>query len=49
LRGQPLRAALREGVAAATLAIESAEAVPAFTASSFAQALALVPEAREVA
>ncbi|RWD82789.1 carbohydrate kinase family protein [Mesorhizobium sp.] len=49
LRGQPLRAALREGVAAAMLAIESAEAVPAFTTSSFAQALALVPEAREVA
>ncbi|WP_192253892.1 carbohydrate kinase family protein [Mesorhizobium silamurunense] len=49
LRGLPLRAALREGVAAATLAIESAEAVPSFTAASFAQALALVPEARQVA
>ncbi|OHV88522.1 carbohydrate kinase family protein [Mesorhizobium sp. ORS 3428] len=49
LRGLPLRAALREGVAAAILAIESAEAVPSFTAGSFAQALALVPEAREVA
>ncbi|TGP26477.1 MULTISPECIES: carbohydrate kinase family protein [unclassified Mesorhizobium] len=49
LRGLPLRAALREGVAAAMLAIESAEAVPSFTAASFAQALALVPEAREVA
>ncbi|MDX8511278.1 carbohydrate kinase family protein [Mesorhizobium captivum] len=49
LRGLPLRAALREGVAAAMLAIESAEAVPSFTAASFAQALALVPDAREMA
>lgn len=49
LRGLPLREALREGVAAATLAIESADAVPAFTAASFAEALALVPDAQEVA
>ncbi|MGX5831457.1 carbohydrate kinase family protein [Mesorhizobium sp. 43Arga] len=49
LRGLPLRQALREGVAAATLAIESADAIPNFTAASFAEALALVPEAREVA
>ena len=49
LRGLPLRAALREGAAAAMLAIESAEAVPSFTTASFGQALALVPEAREVA
>ncbi|WP_027051612.1 carbohydrate kinase family protein [Mesorhizobium erdmanii] len=49
LRGLPLRAALREGVAAATLAIESADAVADFTAASFAEALALVPDAREVA
>lgn len=49
LAGQELRAALREGVAAATLAIESPAAVPAFTAASFAEALALVPQAREVA
>ncbi|MEW6632886.1 MAG: carbohydrate kinase family protein [Pseudomonadota bacterium] len=49
LRGLPLRAALREGVAAAVLAIESAEAVPSFTSASFTQGLALVPEAREVA
>ncbi|TIO53573.1 MAG: carbohydrate kinase [Mesorhizobium sp.] len=49
LRGLPLRTALREGVAAAMLAIESAEAVPSFTTASFGQALALVPEAREVA
>ncbi|RUV37046.1 carbohydrate kinase family protein [Mesorhizobium sp. M7A.F.Ca.MR.148.00.0.0] len=49
LRGLPLRVALREGIAGATLAIESANAVPEFTASSFAEALALVPDAREVA
>ncbi|BCG80878.1 carbohydrate kinase family protein [Mesorhizobium sp. 113-3-3] len=49
LRGLPLRQALREGVAAATLAIESANAIPDFTAASFAEALALVPDAREVA
>ncbi|WP_296745343.1 carbohydrate kinase family protein [Mesorhizobium sp.] len=49
LRGLPLRAALREGVAAAVLAIESTEAVPSFTSASFTQGLALVPDAREVA
>jgi sugar/nucleoside kinase (ribokinase family) len=49
LRGQALRQALREGVAAATLAIESADAVPAFTAATFAEALALVPQAQEMA
>jgi pseudouridine kinase len=49
LRDLPLRAALREGVSAATLAIESANAVPDFTAATFVEALALVPEAQEVA
>ncbi len=49
LRGLPLRVALREGVAAAGLAIESPLAVPDFNQASFAAALALVPEAREVA
>ncbi|MBN9219743.1 MAG: carbohydrate kinase family protein [Mesorhizobium sp.] len=49
LRGLKLRQALREGIAAATLAIESANAVPDFTAASFAEALALVPDAGEVA
>ncbi|MBZ9703692.1 MULTISPECIES: carbohydrate kinase family protein [unclassified Mesorhizobium] len=49
LRGMPLRAALREGVAAATLAIESASAVPDFTTATFAQALALVPEEQKMA
>jgi sugar/nucleoside kinase (ribokinase family) len=49
LRGLPLRQALREGVAAATLAIESADAVPAFTTAAFNEALALVPDAQEMA
>lgn len=49
LRGMPLRAALREGIAAATLAIESADAVPDFTTADFTEALALVPDAQEVA
>lgn len=49
LRGIKLRAALREGVAAATLAIESPDAVPAFSADSLASAIAAVPQAREVA
>jgi sugar/nucleoside kinase (ribokinase family) len=49
LRGLALRQALREGVAAATLAIESADAVPAFTAATFTDALALVPDAQEMA
>ncbi|RVD59410.1 carbohydrate kinase [Mesorhizobium sp. M2D.F.Ca.ET.185.01.1.1] len=49
LRGLPLRVALREGLAAAMLAIESAEAVPSFTTANFTQALALVREAQEVA
>ncbi|RVC76076.1 carbohydrate kinase [Mesorhizobium sp. M4A.F.Ca.ET.022.05.2.1] len=49
LNGLPLRAALREGIAASILAIESTEAVPAFSAANFAQMLALVPGALEVA
>ncbi|CCV06542.1 Carbohydrate kinase (fragment) [Mesorhizobium metallidurans STM 2683] len=49
LNGLALPAALREGVAAAMLAIENAELAPAFTAAAFAEALALVPEARELA
>ncbi|QPC93441.1 carbohydrate kinase family protein [Mesorhizobium sp. INR15] len=48
LRGVPLRAALREGVGAATLAIESADAVPDFSAATFTEALALVPHADEM-
>jgi len=49
LHGQNLHTALREGMAAATLAIESPDAVPDFTAASHAATLALVPTAREVA
>ncbi|KQZ78288.1 carbohydrate kinase [Mesorhizobium sp. Root157] len=49
LRGLDLRQALREGVAAALLAVESPDAVPKFDAASFAEALALVPRAEEVA
>lgn len=49
LQGRPLRATLREGAAAAMLAIESRDAVPAFTEAAFAEALALVPEAEEAA
>ncbi|MEO5757933.1 MAG: carbohydrate kinase family protein [Mesorhizobium sp.] len=48
LRDAPLRSALREGVAAATLAIESANAVPDFTAATFSEALGLVPHADEM-
>lgn len=49
LKGLALRQALREGVAAALLAIESPDAVPKFDASSFAKALALVPQVEEMA
>jgi pseudouridine kinase len=44
LAGRPLREAVREGLAAALLAIESERAVPDFTAEAFAGALALVPD-----
>ena len=49
LAGHPLRQALREGVAAALLAIESDRAVPAFTPEEFAATLALVPDPIEMA
>ncbi|MHA6685422.1 carbohydrate kinase family protein [Mesorhizobium sp. A556] len=49
LRGQMLHSALREGVAAAILAIESRDTVPDLTAIAFDEALALVPEARVLA
>jgi sugar/nucleoside kinase (ribokinase family) len=45
LRGLPLREALREGMAAAMLAVESPASAPEFSAGDFAAALALVPEA----
>ncbi|MDQ6437185.1 carbohydrate kinase family protein [Mesorhizobium sp. LHD-90] len=43
LRGVPLAEAVREGMAAALLALESADAVPALSTAAFAAALALVP------
>jgi sugar/nucleoside kinase (ribokinase family) len=45
LRGLPLAGALREGMAAAMLAVESPASAPEFSAGDFAAALALVPEA----
>lgn len=49
LRGLPFPEAIREGMAAALLAVETASAVPAFTAAEFAAALALVPLPVEMA
>ncbi len=49
LRGFALPDALREGVAAAVLAVESSNAVPDFTPETFEAALALVPQAQEIA
>ncbi|WP_378942804.1 carbohydrate kinase family protein [Mesorhizobium sp. ANAO-SY3R2] len=49
MRGLPLESALREGIAAAVLAIESASAVPELDPKAFAEMLALVPQAREMA
>lgn len=46
--GKPLRAGLREGLAAALLALQSETSVPEFTDTAFEQAVALVPEARDV-
>ncbi len=48
LAGRPLRDALREGVAAALMAIESEAAVPVLSKRAFAQVLALVPETVEM-
>lgn len=48
LDGAPFGAALREGVAAALLAVGSAQAVPDFSPRGLAEALALVPEAAEM-
>lgn len=47
LRGRPLGEALREGVAAALLAIGSATVAPAFSQPEFATMLATVPAAEE--
>jgi len=48
LRGVPLAEAVREGMAAAMLALESSAAVPTYSAVAFGAALALVPAARPV-
>lgn len=49
LDGQPLRRALRDGVAASILAIESQTAVPELDSRTFGAVLALVPEVQAVA
>lgn len=49
LRGLNLDRALREGIAAAVLAIETASAVPELDQQAFAEMLALVPQAKEMA
>lgn len=49
LRGERLDSALRHGIAAAVLAIESASAVPQFDQAAFDAVLALVPQASEMA
>ena len=48
MRGLTLREALREGMAAAMLTLESRSSAPEYSARQFADALSLVPEAREV-
>jgi len=49
MRGLTLERALREGIAAAVLAIETASAVPELDQQAFAEMLALVPQAKEMA
>jgi sugar/nucleoside kinase (ribokinase family) len=48
LNGEPFGEALREGMAAALLAVESAPAIPALSKDSFAEVLALVPRPVEM-
>jgi pseudouridine kinase len=48
LNGEPFDAALREGVAASLLAVESPTSAPELSRRAFAGALALVPEATKV-
>jgi pseudouridine kinase len=48
LNREPFGEAMREGVAAALLAVESATSVPELSKRAFAEALALVPEATEM-
>lgn len=49
LRGAGFIEAVREGMAAAMLALETPATVPSFTPAAFAATLELVPEAREAA
>lgn len=49
MQGKPFSAAVREGVAAAMLALETEHAVPDLAAPAFKAALALVPEPGEMA
>jgi sugar/nucleoside kinase (ribokinase family) len=49
MRGLGLREALREGLAAAVLAVESPAAVPDLNEKAFAGAMALVPETKPIA
>lgn len=48
LGGEPFAEALREGMAAATLAVECATSVPEVSKAAFSRALALVPAAVEM-
>jgi pseudouridine kinase len=48
LKGLPFGEALREGTAAALLALESPTSVPMLSKRAFAEALALVPDAEEM-
>jgi sugar/nucleoside kinase (ribokinase family) len=49
MHGKPLRAALREGIAAAVLTIAHPKAVAEISERGLAETLALVPEAQAVA
>jgi pseudouridine kinase len=49
MHGKPLRAALREGIAAAGLTIASPKAVAEISGRVLAEALTLVPEPQAVA
>ncbi|MGN6469698.1 MAG: PfkB family carbohydrate kinase, partial [Rhizobiaceae bacterium] len=48
MRGGDLREAVRDGLAAALLTVETDTVVAAYDSRAFAEALALVPEARDV-
>ncbi|MGN6766756.1 MAG: PfkB family carbohydrate kinase, partial [Rhizobiaceae bacterium] len=48
MRGEKLREALREGLAAALLTIETDTVVADHDEAAFAEALGLVPQARDV-